>query len=110
MPATLAERVTRLEDEVGYLKTWSGPGQIQAILDGQREFRGDLAKMDAGLGKVHARLDKMDARLDKMDARLDKMDARLDRHEQLLTGLTTEVLGLKDSMAEVLRRLPLPEK
>jgi hypothetical protein len=74
----VAERIVRLEDEVQQLQTWAGPGQIQALLDGQRELRSDMAKLQG----------------------------TADRHERLLVGLKSDVADLKVAVAEILRRLP----
>src|SRR5581483_4169758 len=60
-----------LEDRVKTLETWSGPGQIQALIDGHRAIRADLVK-------VHI---------------------TLDRHERILTRLGKDVGTLKTSVA-----------
>lgn len=66
----VAERIVRLEDEVQQLQTWAGPGQVQALLDGQRELRSDMAKLQA----------------------------TVDRHERLLVGLKSAVSGFKSDV------------
>jgi chromosome segregation ATPase len=70
---TATERLRRLEDEVEQLKTWAGPGQVQALLDGQRALRADMAQV-----KVI-----------------------LERHDRLLQGNKKDIAGLKTDVAEL---------
>lgn len=70
----------RLEARVEQLETWAGPGQIQALVEGQQALRADMAK-------VHA---------------------SLDRHERILTKVKSDMTWVKKTLAEVLRRLPDP--
>jgi septal ring factor EnvC (AmiA/AmiB activator) len=60
-----------LEDRVERLETWAGPGQIEALAEGQRAIRADIAKLQA----------------------------TADRHEKLLVRLTHDVSGLKTDVA-----------
>lgn len=52
-----------------HLETWTGPGQVQALLDGQQELRADVAKVHSALA----------------------------RHEQLLTRLKTDMSKVKQT-------------
>jgi hypothetical protein len=76
-----------MEVRAGNLETWAGPGQVQALAEGQRELRADLARVQQ----------------------------TQDRHTRMLadlisdvSGLKTDVTELKSGMAEILRRLPAP--
>src|ERR1700678_1845295 len=60
-----------LEDRVERLETWAGPGQIEALAEGQRAIRADIAKLQA----------------------------TPDRHEKLLVRLTHDVSGLQTDVA-----------
>jgi hypothetical protein len=42
---TIEERLGTLEVRVDNLETWAGPGQAQALAEGQRELRADLAEV-----------------------------------------------------------------
>ena len=94
-----------LEARVQKLETWAGPGQIQALVDGQVAIRADLAKFQlavrADLAKVHKTLDRHDRFL----ARLAKDVGTL---ESDVATLKTDVATLKAGMAELLRRIPEP--
>jgi septal ring factor EnvC (AmiA/AmiB activator) len=83
-----------LEDRVQKLETWAGPGQIQALIDGQQAIRADLAK-------VHKTLDRHDRVLTRLckDVGTLKTD---------VATLKTDVATLKVGMAELLRRIPEP--
>ena len=63
--------VQGLEDRVERLETWAGPGQIEALAEGQRAIRADIAKLQA----------------------------TVDRHEKLLVRLTRDVSGLKTDVS-----------
>jgi len=69
---SVAEQLQRLEADVTHLKTWAGPGQVEALLDGQRELREDMGKVKA----------------------------KLDRHERILGTLKKDMGGLKAEFAE----------
>jgi hypothetical protein len=64
------------------LETWAGPGQVEALAEGQRAIRADLAKLRADLAKLRADMAKV--------------QQTQDRH-------LAEVKGM---LQEVLRRLP----
>jgi hypothetical protein len=42
---TIEARLGTLEVRVDNLETWAGPGQAQALAEGQRELRAELAKV-----------------------------------------------------------------
>ncbi len=70
---------------VDRLETWSGPGQAEAFAASQRELRADLAR-------IHK---------------------TQDRHSRMLTDLAadvavlkTDVAAIRETLQEILRRLP----
>ena len=90
--ATAEDRVGLLEMRVKTLETWAGPGQTEALAEGQRAIRADLARLRADLLKIQK---------------------SQDRHSRLLGRLTSDVDELRSDMTEVkgtlqeiLRRLP----
>ncbi len=98
---SIADRVRALEGKVERLETWAGPGQIEALVEGQRNLRADIAKLQL----TADRHGKMPARLTR-----DVPGLQAD-----VAGLKTDVAALKQDMAEVkgtlseiLRRLPEP--
>jgi chromosome segregation ATPase len=105
---TATERLRRLEDEVEQLKAWAGPGQVQALLDGQRALRADMAQVKVILER-HDRLlqgnkkditglktDVTELRTDVTELRTDVTELRTD-----VTGLKTDVTGLKTDVTEL---------
>ena len=40
------------------LETWAGPGQVEALAEGQRAIRADLAKLRADMAKVQQTQDR----------------------------------------------------
>jgi chromosome segregation ATPase len=126
---TIEARLGTLEVRVDNLETWAGPGQAQALAEGQRELRAELAKVQqtqdrhtrmladlisdvsglktdvAGLKTEVASL-KTDVAQLKTDVASLKTDVA-----QLKTDvaqLKTDVAEIKRGMAEILRRLPAP--
>ena len=83
-----------LEERVRKLETWAGPGQIQALIDGQRAIRDDLAK-------VHRTLERHDRILTRLQKNFGTVQADVGTHK-------TDVGTLKTGMAELLRRIPEP--
>jgi len=110
----VAERIVRLEDEVQQLQTWAGPGQVQALLDGQRELRSDMAKLQATVDR-HERLlvglksavsgFKSDVTTLKDDVTTLKDDVADLKDD--VAGIKGDVADLKVAVAEILRRLPV---
>ena len=84
---TREDRISTLETRVFQLETWSGPGQIEALMSGMRGIRGDIRGIR---GDMTA------------------MRRVQDRHSRQLAELQTDVAGLKIDVAEILRRLPEP--
>jgi chromosome segregation ATPase len=98
---TATERLRHLEDEVEQLKTWAGPGQIQALLDGQRALRADMAQVKVILER-HDRLlqgNKKDVAGLKTDVAGLKTDVAGLKTD--VAGLKTDVAGLKTDVAEL---------
>src|ERR1022692_1621698 len=76
--ATAEDRVGMLEMRVKTLETWAGPGQTEALAEGQRKIRADLAKIQK----------------------------TQDRHSRLLGRLTSDVDILKGDVAGRVRTRP----
>jgi hypothetical protein len=91
---TVEERLGTLEVRVENLETWAGPGQVQALAEGHRELRADLARVQ----QTQDRHTRMIA-----DLISDVSGLKTD-----VAGLKTDVADLKRGMTEVLRRLPAP--
>jgi chromosome segregation ATPase len=90
--ATIADRVRKLETSVERLETWAGPGQVEALIEGQRDLRTQIGGIRGQLAKVQQ---------------------VQENHTTMIAGLKTDVAGLKTDMAwvkdmlqAVLRRLP----
>jgi chromosome segregation ATPase len=116
-----------LEDRVERLETWAGPGQIEALAEGQRAIRADIAKLqvtvnrhekllvriarDVGTLKTDVSTLKSDVSTLKSDVDTLKSDVSTLKGD--VAVLKTDVVGLKQDMGEVketlreiLRRLP----
>jgi hypothetical protein len=95
---------------VDNLGTWAGPGQVQALAEGQRELRADLAKVQHTQDR-HTRIRACsDLISDVAGLKTDVAGLKTD-----VAGLKTDVAGLKSGMAgltsgmaAILRRLPGP--
>jgi septal ring factor EnvC (AmiA/AmiB activator) len=105
---TIEERLRTLEVRVDSLETWAGPGQAQALAEGQRELRADLAKVQRTQDR-HTRMladlisDVSGLKTDVASLKTDVAELKTDVAE-----LKTDVAGLKSGMTEILRRLPAP--
>lgn len=111
-----------LEDRVKTLETWSGPGQIQALIDGQRAIRADLVKVHATLDRherILTRLGKdvgtlkSDVATLKSDVGTLKSDVATLKSDVAtlksdVATLKTDMVEVKAGMAELLRRIPEP--
>ena len=78
--ATLDERVGKLETRVSTLETWSGPGQAETLLQGQRGLRREVRELGRRLGRV---------------------ERVQEQHTQLLMELKSDVTGLKGDVKEL---------
>jgi hypothetical protein len=83
--AGITEQVRTLDTRVDTLETWAGPGQVEALIQGQRDLRRQLSQVQ----RVQ------------------------ERHTRMISGLMLDVAGLRadvaeasDSLRELLRRLP----
>jgi chromosome segregation ATPase len=79
------ERLGALEVRVGNLETWAGPGQVEALAEGQRALRADLAK-------VRQTQDRHTRMLADLTADVSELKTRV-------SGLETDVAGLKSDVA-----------
>ena len=111
----ITARMERLEDEVQHLKTWAGPGQIQALVEGQRAIRAELAKANTKLDRHERILIKITKTLDQHGERLDQHGEALARHDERFTGIEQRLdrhdarfTGIEEMLAELLRRVPEP--
>ena len=104
----IEERLGTLEVRVDNLETWAGPGQAQALVEGQRELRAELAKVQRTQDR-HTRMladlisDVSGLKTDVIGLKTDVAGLKTD-----VAGLKTDVAELKSGMAEILRRLPAP--
>jgi uncharacterized protein involved in exopolysaccharide biosynthesis len=103
---TLTERVGKLEMRLDTLETWSGPGQAEALRQGQLALRTqirDLSRRLGGVGQVQERHTRLltghttDLAVLKQDVAVLKQDVAV---------LKQDVAWLKAALSEVLRRLP----
>jgi chromosome segregation ATPase len=105
---TIEERLGTMEVRVGNLETWAGPGQVQALAEGQGELRAELAKVQQTQDR-HTRMladlisDVSGLKTDVAGLKTDVAGLKTD-----VAGLKTDVSELKSGMAEILRRLPAP--
>ena len=79
---------------VGNLETWAGPGQAQALAEGMREVRADLAKVRQTQDR-HTRM-------------LADLTADVSELKSDVATLKTDMAEVKSTLGEVLRRLPAP--
>jgi chromosome segregation ATPase len=112
------------------LETWAGPGQIEALAEGQRAIRAELAKLRADMAKVQKTQDRHSRLLGRLTSDVDVLQgdvaglkgdvavlkADVAGLKEDVAVLKADVAGLKEDMAEVktilreiLRRLP-PER
>jgi chromosome segregation ATPase len=111
-----------LEVRVDNLETWAGPGQAQALAEGQRELRAELAKVQRTQDR-HTRMladlisdvsglkaDVANLKADVANLKADVAELKADVAELKtdVAELKTDVAELKTGMAEILRRLPAP--
>jgi uncharacterized protein (DUF3084 family) len=110
---TIEARLGTLEVRVENLETWAGPGQ--ALAEGQRELRADLAKVQQTQDR-HTRMladlisDVSGLKTDVAGLKTDVAGLKTDVAglKTDAAGLKTDVAELKRGMAEILRRLPAP--
>jgi chromosome segregation ATPase len=98
---TIEARLGTLEVRVDNLETWAGPGQAQALAEGQRELRAELAKVQQTQDR-HTRM-LADLISDVSGLKTDVGSLQTD-----VGTLKADVAELKSGMAEILRRLPAP--
>jgi septal ring factor EnvC (AmiA/AmiB activator) len=91
----------RLEARLEKLETWAGPGQIQALIEGQQALRADMAK-------VHASLDRHERILAKLKTDVGSLKSDVGTLKTDVGSLKSDMAWVKKTLAEVLRRLPDP--
>jgi len=110
----------RLEARVQQLETWAGPGQIQALIEGQRVLRAEMVKVQATLdrhGRILTRLkaDMSGAKSDigalKTDMSAVKTDISALKTDMSavktdISALKTDMAWVKETLTELLRRIP----
>jgi chromosome segregation ATPase len=112
---TFQTRLETLEVRVDNLETWAGPGQAQALAEGQRELRAELVKVQQTQDR-HTRMladlisDVSGLKTDVSGLKTDVSSLKTDvaTLKTDVAELKTDVAELKSGMAEVLRRLPPP--
>jgi chromosome segregation ATPase len=132
--ATTEERLGTLEVRVENLDTWAGPGQAGALADGQREIRAELGKirqtqdrhtrmladLTADISELKTTVTRLDARMSGLETRMSGLETSVSGLETRMSGLETRMSGLetrmsglesdmgevKDTLREILRRLP----
>jgi hypothetical protein len=126
---TMAERIGALELRVNGLETWAGPGQASVLAAGLQAVRGDLAILrrtqegmlrtqEGILGDLAALRGTQESMLRTQEGILGDLAAlrgTQEEHTRALASLTADVETLKadmcdvkETLREVLRRLPPP--
>jgi peptidoglycan hydrolase CwlO-like protein len=112
---SIAEWVQRLEGRVGNLETWAGPGQVAVLIEGQREIRADIAKLQDTADKHGKMLTRLVRRVSGLEADVAPLKADVATLKADVATLKADVATLKQDMtdvkgtlAEILRRLPEP--
>jgi septal ring factor EnvC (AmiA/AmiB activator) len=105
---SIADWVRGLEGRVDRLETWAGPGQIEALVEGQRAIRADVAKLQTTVdkhGRMLARLtrDVSGLKTDVASLKTDVASLKTD-----VAVLKEDMVEVKGTLAEILRRLPEP--
>src|ERR1035438_8371143 len=90
--ATAEDRVGMLEVRVRTLETWAGPGQTEALAEGQRKIRADLAKIQKTQDR-HSRL------LGRLTSDVDILQGDVAGLKGDVAGLKGDVAGLKGDVA-----------
>lgn len=96
-----------------HLETWAGPGQAQALLDGQQGLRADMVKVQGTLAR-HERLltrlktdvAKIRQTQDQHSSTLDSHSAILERHGAILEEHSATLAWMKQALTELLARIP----
>jgi chromosome segregation ATPase len=112
---TIEARLGTLEVRVDNLETWAGPGQAQALAEGQRELRAELAKVQQTQDR-HTRMladlisDVSGLKTDVAGLQTDVASLKSDvaSLKSDMASLKSDMASLKSDMAEILRRLPAP--
>ena len=97
--ATAEDRVGMLEMRVNTLETWAGPGQTEALAEGQRKIRADLAKIQKTQDR-HSRL------LGRLTSDVDILQGDVAGLKADVAELRSDMAEVKGTLQEILRRLP----
>jgi chromosome segregation ATPase len=98
----------RLEARVERLETWAGPGQIQALIEGQQALRADMAKVHATLDRHERILTKLQEDVGTLKSDVGTLKSDVGTLKTDVDILKTDMAWVKETLAEVLRRLPDP--
>lgn len=90
-----------LEDRVTQLETWSGPGQIEALIEGQRAIRADLTKLQVTVDRHGRQLTRLTRDVSGLKTDVATLKTEVD-------GLKEDMVEVKGTLKEILRRLPEP--
>jgi chromosome segregation ATPase len=109
------DRLGALEVRVGNLETWAGPGQAEALAEGQRALRADVAKVRQTQDRHTRMLADLTADVSELKTRVSGLETDVAGLKSDVATLKSDVATLKSDMAEVketvreiLRRLPEP--
>ena len=116
------QRLGALEVRVGNLETWAGPGQAEALAEGQRALRADLAKVRQTqdrhtrmIAELTADVAELKIRVSGLETDVAGLKSDVATLKSDVATLKTDVATLKTDMAdvkatvrEILRRLPEP--
>jgi chromosome segregation ATPase len=106
--ANIEERLGTLEMRVDNLGTWAGPGQAEALAEGQRELRAELAKVRQTQDRHTGMLADLISDVSGLKASVSVLEADNATLKTDVAGLKADMAEVKDTLAEILRRLPAP--
>jgi chromosome segregation ATPase len=105
---TIEARLGTLEVRVDNLETWAGPGQAQALAEGQRELRAELAKVQQTQDRHTRMLADLISDISGLKTDVGSLQTDVGSLQTDVGSLKADVAELKSGMAEILRRLPAP--
>ncbi len=118
----LEQRLGTLEVRVGNLETWAGPGQAEALAEGQRALRADLAKvrqtqdrhtrmlaeLTADVAELKIRVSGLESDVATLKSDVATLKSDLATLKSDMATLKTDMAEVKETVREILRRLPGP--
>jgi regulator of replication initiation timing len=96
---SITDRVSKLETAIQRLETWAGPGQVEALIEGQRDVRTQVRDLRTQVGDL--RTEVGDLRTEVGTLKVDVAELKTD-----VGTLKTDMAWVKETLQEVLRRLP----